>query len=271
MAGASTALAQTPSAGTAAAGPRPGDSVQLQRLREARYQIGQMERLLEGAVEHGATVMRDRLQAIVPADMLLTENARARGFRLDGYGIFFDVEVPDLGGTLAWSYLTLDQNALGLSAALQTLRSYVQASGNDVNLQQALKRVELQVSPMATLASNSSDQTAGQVAAAAADPPVNLTAKPVDDPVLTNPDEAYRTEIREALIDAMLDHSRSLSVGPGEFLTVAARRTDDRPRLGIDTEARTVVLSVRGSDLAAFLAGQLTRQEARNRIEVRVF
>src|SRR5207244_3500061 len=64
------------------------------RLKESRYQIGQIERLLEGAVEHGATVIRDRLQAMMPADMLLTENARARGFRLDGYGVFFDVEVP---------------------------------------------------------------------------------------------------------------------------------------------------------------------------------
>ena len=29
-------------------------------LKESRYQIGQIERLLEGAVEHGATVIRDR-------------------------------------------------------------------------------------------------------------------------------------------------------------------------------------------------------------------
>ena len=42
-------------------------------------------------------------------------------------------------------------------------------------------------------------------------------------------------------------------------------------RLAIDTDARTVVLSVRGSDLAAFLGGQITPQDARNRIEVRVF
>src|SRR5712671_4304004 len=97
---------------------------QVLQLKESRYQIGQIERLLEGAVEHGATVIRDRLLAIMPADMLLTENARARGFRLDGYGVFFDVEVPNLGGTLTWSYMTLDQNALGLDAALQTLRSY---------------------------------------------------------------------------------------------------------------------------------------------------
>jgi len=94
---------------------------------------------------------------------------------------------------------------------------------------------------------------------------------PVNDPVFKNPDEAYRTEIREALIDAMLEHSRSLAVGPGEWLTVAARRSDSRPRLGIDTDAGTVVLSVKGSDLTAFLSGVITPQEARSRIEVRVF
>lgn len=235
-----------------------------QKLREARYQIGQMERVLEGAVEHGAEVMRDRLQAIMPTEMLLTESARARGFRLDGYGVFFDVEVPDLGGTL-WSFQSLDRNDLGLEAALQTLR---QAAGNDVDAQQALRRVELQVSPGRMTAAGggvAGAMTTGNSAPAPAAP------RAAADPVLSHPDEAYRTEIKDALIDAMLEHSRSLAIAPNEFLTVAARRTDARPRLTIDTDARTVVLTVRGSDLAAFLGGQITPQDARNRIEVRVF
>ena len=59
-----------------------------------------MERVLEGAVEHGAKVTRDRLQAVVPAEMLLSDNARVRGFRLEGYGVFFDVVVPMLEGSL---------------------------------------------------------------------------------------------------------------------------------------------------------------------------
>ena len=52
---------------------RPAISQQAQeaqallRIREARYQIGQMERVLEGAVEHGAAMMRDRLLALMPA------------------------------------------------------------------------------------------------------------------------------------------------------------------------------------------------------------
>jgi hypothetical protein len=268
------AAAQTTDAAQAASTRQAPDA---QRVREARYQIGQMERLLEGAVEHGATIIRDRLQAIMPADMLLTENARARGFRLDGYGVFFDVEVPSLEGTLPWSFRTLDQNDLGLDAALQTLRSYVQQSaGNDVNVQQALKRVELQVapigSPLATQTASAMPAGApGSAPVAQAGPAAPPAAGAAVDPVLNDPQEAYRAEIREALIDAMLEHSRSLGVGQDEWLTVAARRSDDRPRLGIDTDAGTVVLSVRGSDLKAFLGGQMTRQEAHDRIEVRVF
>jgi hypothetical protein len=267
LVGASAASAQDPGR-TSGTQPTGSPTQAQQKLREARYQIGQMERVLEGAVEHGATVIRDRLQAIMPADMLLTENARARGFRLDGYGVFFDVEVPSLEGTLPWSFRTLDQNDLGLEAALRTLRTYVQSAGNDVNLQQALKRVELQVAPM-TVATSQAGATAVQASTAGAD---NQGAPaPGPDPVFNNPDEAYRTEIRGALIDAMLEHSRSLAVGPSEWLTVAARRSDDRPRLGIDTDAGTVVLSVKGSDLTAFLSGQITPEEARSRIEVRVF
>ena len=97
----SVPAAQAQGPDTSRAPAQTGSSAAAQQqLRQARYQIGQMERLLEGAVEHGATVIRDRLQPIMPADMLLTENARARGFRLDGYGVFFDVEVPSLESTL---------------------------------------------------------------------------------------------------------------------------------------------------------------------------
>jgi hypothetical protein len=56
------------------------------------------------------------------------------------------------------------------------------------------------------------------------------------------------------------------------MLTVAARGINEGPRLGPpDTDARTVVITVRGADLTAFLAGQISREEARKRVEVRVF
>ena len=128
-------------------GPADGGVEQVLQLKESRYQIGQIERLLEGAFDNRPSGRRSQA-AIMPADMLLTENARARGFRLDGYGVFFDVEVPNLEGTLPWSFRTLDQNDLGVGNALQTLRSYIQTSAtNDVALRQALERIELQLTP----------------------------------------------------------------------------------------------------------------------------
>src|SRR5262245_17918402 len=73
--------------------------------KNTHYQIGVMERVLEGAVEHGAALFRDRLQTVAPdapAQVLILDNPRVRGFRLDAYGVFFDVEVPSLNGTLTW-------------------------------------------------------------------------------------------------------------------------------------------------------------------------
>ena len=84
-----------------AQGTNAADQTQL------RYQVGQMERVLEGAVEHGAKVWRDRFQTVMPADMLLSDNAKARGFRLEGYGVVFDVQVPSVETAPLWSFRTL--------------------------------------------------------------------------------------------------------------------------------------------------------------------
>ena len=76
----------------------------------------------------------------------------------------------------------------------------------------------------------------------------------------------------QALKDAMLAHSSALSIGAGEWLTIAAKGNDDRPRLApADTASGTRIIRLKGSDLADFLAGKITREEALDRIEVRVF
>lgn len=250
-------------------------------LRQLRYQIGVMERVLEEAVEHGANLTRDRLQALVPADMLVSEGARVRGFRIESYGMFFDVEVPTLlyQGTLPWMFRTLDQNDLGLASALETLRAVVQKAG-DTNLEQALKRVELQVAPVAISASSRVAPPAGMPppragARVLAGSPATTSAPraaAAADSNLDDPEEAYRVEVRNALMDAMLDYSRGLSLESGEWLHIAARRHSDDPRLApTDTDARTVMVRVRGADLTQFLAGQISREEARKRMDVKVF
>src|ERR1700704_3008244 len=135
--------------------------------KEARYEIAQMERVLEGAVEHGVANIRDRLQALGPTELLISDNARARGFRLDGYGVFFDIVVPSLDTTVLWSIRTLDQNLLGLQSALRELETHVKQSG-DVNLEQALRRIELQVDPL--LVARSATSAAGATSVTGATP-----------------------------------------------------------------------------------------------------
>src|ERR1700733_9895723 len=131
--GAQSAASQAPEPVRAAA---PRQNQPAQQPREQRYQIGVMERVLEGAVEHGASIVRDRLDPVLQSQTMLLENARVRGFRLDGYGVFFDAEVPSLEiSTLYSAFRTLDQNGLGLESALKALKSYIEASG-DVDLVQ---------------------------------------------------------------------------------------------------------------------------------------
>lgn len=244
--------------------------------KQWRYQVGVMERVLEGAVEHGATVTRDRLQAVLPAQMLLADNARVRGFRLIGYGVFFDVEVPPLDGTidgtLLWSLRTLDQNDLGLESALKALKTYVE-SANDPTLQQALRRVELQVAPAAATARVvDSSGVAPRLATGSAAAAPAAEGGQASDPILKDPQEAYHTEVMHAVVDAMLEHSGALAIGPDEWLTIAARGNEDRPRLApADATSRTFVIRINGATLRAFRAGQIKKDEALKLIDVRVF
>ena len=238
---------------------------------EARYQIGVMEGVLEGAVEHGASLWRDRLQVVLPAQTLLLDNARVIGYRIEDYGIFFNVEVPSLETTMTWAVRTLDQNDLGFESALKAVKTYVEASG-DANLDQAWRRVELQVAPLGSPGggpANTGGVSARTVSGSAAF--ASDTAPDPTDPILSNPEDVFRAEVVQALIDSMLDYSSALGLSADEWLTVGARRNEVRPRIGpVDSKAPTFVIRVRGRELTAFRSGQLSREEAIKRVEVRV-
>jgi hypothetical protein len=255
--------------------------------RDLQYQIATLESVLARAVEHGALEIRDRLQAIVPAQMLLSDNARVRGFPLPGYGIVFDVAVPGLDGTLPWSFQTMDQNNLGLESALSALRGAVQKM-NDANLDQAMKRIELQVSPVSAAIDQTGARPApgdarfvqGTAAAAAlVDEPAARSAqvavvpapRAAVDAVMRNPDEAYRQTITVHIKDAMLNHSIGLNLAPNEMLTVVAKSNEDMLLGASAPDSRVTTITVTSEDLAAFRSGQITREEAHRRIAVSVF
>ncbi len=246
---------------------------------EVRYQLAVMERTLELAVQRGAQIMGRRMPDVAPQMLLFSGPVKARGFRLDGYGVFFHVEVPVLRRSVLWSFQTLEQHDLGLTKALQSIRQYVGSvrdSNARTSLEQALRRIELQMGPIlpqAFVADAGLDQPVVGGTPAQPVTPSRAVAEPARPTPAPRPnaDELYTTEVRNALIDAMLDHSGSLPLDSGEWMTVAARDNEDRIAIEDAHDSVTIVLRVQAADLESYRAGRLSREEARKRVEVREF
>jgi hypothetical protein len=79
---------------------------------EARQQIAAMEAALENAVRYGAQMLDQRLKASSAANMVMFAGMeRARGFRLDDYGVMFDVEFPSMRRSVVWSLQELERSS----------------------------------------------------------------------------------------------------------------------------------------------------------------
>ncbi len=247
----------------------------------SRQKISMMESVLESAVANGADSLIRAVRAVMPPDALvLTGAPSARGFRLEGYGVFFDVEVPAFRRTMAWSLRQLvDENGLGAAAAVNQLKAYiatVQDPRQRVNLDRALRRLELQVGPVgpAPVQQDASARTvASTVSAQSVAAPAPAPAVQVDPQVVEDPNGAYTREVSVAIIDAMIENSGPLPVGDNEWLTVAARDNIRPDRLvpGDTSNISSIVFRIKGSDLAAFRAGRMSIEDTRTRVEVKQF
>jgi hypothetical protein len=239
----------------------------------SRQKISMMESVLESAVANGADSLIRQVRAVLPPDaLMLTGAPQVRGFLLDGYGVFFDVEVPAFRRTMAWTLRTMvDENGLGAGNAVTQLKAYIATVTDQrtrASLELALRRLELQVGPVAPQGASAGvrAQTVGATAAG--------TVAPAVDPVLLDdPNGAYTREVSAAIIDAMIENSGPLPVGEGEFLTVAARDNvrPDRFVPGDTSNISSIVFRIKGSDLAAYRAGRITLDDARARVEVKQF
>jgi hypothetical protein len=274
---------------------------------KSRYLVQVMEGVLQSAVRYAAGQMNHKLQAVSPELLQLSGAARARGFRLDGYGVFFDVEVPAaLRQTMGWTAKMMQQNDQSLEQAIVQLRRLTtELDGKRrMDAETALRLVELRarpalprVNPYAnpyvtdrvtavgdapgagasgaqTISSNSlapSVSASSPAPGAAGAPTSGQGGQPQDHAWMQNPDAAYELEVREALISAMLEYGSTLALQPEEWLTVAARDNQSVVIPGDLSETVTVILRIKGSDLAELMAGRLTPQDARRRVEVREF
>lgn len=257
----------------------------------ARYHVRQMENVLERAVQHAADMMRRRLQAVTPDVLALAGTPRAQGFRIDGYGLFFSVEVPRLSESVNWALRVLSQDRdERVLASLQKVYTSEQDPVVRADLERAIRTVQLQLSmtpgpaaPQRRAAVSATGAMAEQAPApvaadrgTAAVPAPLATAPTTPAPeapaeAMVDPSVAYEDEVKQALADAMLDYAGGLQLPGTEWVTVAARDAGYMAFPDTVSDMVTVTLSVRVSDLVDFRAQRLTREQARARVVVKEF
>ncbi len=279
------------------------DPVRATMLRN-RYHVRQMESVLVRAVEHAAEVMSHRLTTVSPDVMALAGTPRAQGFRIDGHGLFFSVEVPRLSDSMTWALQVLNANrdertlvSLHRLAEAQTdpaVRADIERAIRLLGRQMAMPTMADAARPLASSAvAGLSADAAGPVQAArgqasGGQPPGQAVAaativpesgRPVASPpqgddirsLLANPSAAYEDEVKRALADALLDYALTLPLTPGEKVTVAARDAGYIAFPDAVSEMVTVTMTVEVDDLLAFRQQRIDRDEARRRVKVREF
>ncbi|MDP9322667.1 MAG: hypothetical protein M3P13_03445 [Acidobacteriota bacterium] len=208
-----------------------------QQQRQEKISI--MEGTLTSSVGVAAQRVAKDVKSIDSTAMLFAGTARAKGFMLEGHGVFFYVEVPTLDLSVMMTVQQFERSAQQRAEAQQQ-----QPPAGDAQQVNNL-RPDAPAQPLPT----------------AVESLANLAAE----------GQKWRATVRLALIDAMLDNSKNLELKPDEWLTIAARGSETDLMPNEILNLTTTVLRVKGSDLADFLAGKLTKEEARLKVEVREF
>lgn len=256
-------LAIVPVAGqTARQEARPQSAPAADR-EPSRLQMGVMEDAFQRGVEvaHGRAVEAMQEAAGMPALFSFEGNTRARGFRLEGYGVFFDVDLPPIPRSVEWSFRVLDTGAM-LQPDIEQLQRQL-AQINDPRVTRALAPI---------LKSMQSKVSAGSSIAGASGSSGNA---PGVRPTLvgegtspTDPFRGYVNELKRTLVQIMLEYGPSIRLGAEDWLHVAAREMAPRLMPGNPTEA-TITLRIKAGDLAALKAGRLTHEDAIRRVDVK--
>ena len=231
-----------------------------------RNQIRIMEGVLVQAVRLGAEEVSTTMERFEPAGVtVLSGIPRARGFVLDGYGVFFDVEIPDMNQSVIWSMMNVQRDRV-VGNALDSLRSSLESMPDGPNRQKAQMDLQQLIKTVAPGGPSRGPQ--GQPAPQPEPGKISAAAATMPDPNVL-----YSEAVKAALVEVMLDHSLQMNLGPEEWLTVAARASEGpMPPAGL-SDLITIVLRVKGSDLSVYQADPTKRDEIRQRVKVeaRVF
>ena len=215
-----------------------------------------LERVLSRAVALSARGVEQQLPPWSPGLMLFAGPVQVRGFRLDGYGVFFDVECPVLRQSILWSMEIMDTDLLMMRRSLERLREMGAFT-------QVLRELDPDANLSVAFAPGAAADPRSRVAAVDAPSAAPDAPSAAPDAPSATPDlhAVYQDALREMLIDALLGYGGVLGamLGRDDWLTVVARDTRGLP--GRDTTVR-----VRAGDVAALHAGTLSLAEARARV-----
>ena len=160
--------------------------------QQRRNEIRIMEGVLVQAVRLGAEIVSNELERFEPAGVTVLQGApRARGFVLDGYGVFFDVEIPDMNQSVVWSMMSVQRDRQ-FGNALDSLRAAVEYIPEGPNRQQA--RMALQQVTKTVVGSTPPQPAQEPVTPASASGQVTAASTPVPDP-----DRLYSDAVKSAL------------------------------------------------------------------------
>ena len=191
--------------------------------------IRRFQSVVQSAVENGASRLADRAEQLVngAVDLVMNGRPQINPVFIPQVGYHYDVQVPDI---------------LGSSYAMW------------------LFTYKRQQERSATLTSNRPP-----------DDKVTATGVVKPDPVVGgtptfDPNVEYAMFVRHELIEAMVESSNLLPLKPEEWLIVSARVPAD-VQANVLSHHRRIVMQVLGSDLIAFRAKQLTKDQVKERIQ----
>ena len=156
-----------------------------------------------------------------------------------GVGYSFFVEVP---GILPVTLLTMRQQPVG-------------------PLPPSDRAVPITPTPATT---SRTTAVPGKVTGAAMPEPDPM--RPAATPATFDPERVYSDRVREAIIDALLDSSKSLPFKDNDRVSVTAAPAPLPYPNPLEPRRKMLIVQIAGVDLAAFHRGEITKDEAKRRI-----
>ena len=249
-------------------------------LGDLRHHIYVMEGALARAVDYGAKQLNREILQAMPGVFMLEGEARARGVHLDGYGVFFDVRVPMMRQSMVWSLRwMMDQNDAQTQQSINELRKSmvgITDPATRASMERAIKQLEARSAGAALPRQTGSQQVSADTVTPnmIETPPAPRPAPARDSLWAKDPNRAYTEAVTRALVDAMIDYSAPMQIGPDQWLTVAARDDEGRDSLAPPDpleEVVTMIYRIKGSDLQDYRQGKIDRDEVRRRVQLSQF